>query len=359
MSRSYVFLIHGVGKHDPDTWSTPWKDGIIRELKRYEPYKNVQQEVIEKDLIRFVPIGYDAIFEGYRNRWHDLAGALADNAVIKNPSVRKALEWVAAPDGDDSKNKFFWENVLDALLWQTFPEARAAVIARVVKQCVDGIKEMMEENKGADNAHFVAHSLGTSVLHDSLVSLALQKDLHEGAFDPSRFKWQSVFMVANTSRLLQSSFDISNSGSPEDYKVYNSHLKPGGSKSLCRSYFSVRHRADPITWPRSFAPVDWPSVSYSDLETVNYDELKEVHDFNNYLANPLVHLTLIRKILGNNKIGSQEEVRLAVKEFQKEHNKTAGQEFSDLRDLLNGNFDRDLSTKELVEYLVRAYKELK
>ena len=75
MARAYVFLVHGVGKHETEEWADPWKKALLDDLRRYAPYREKTAEEIERDDIAFVPISYDSVFEGFRTRWGDLAGA--------------------------------------------------------------------------------------------------------------------------------------------------------------------------------------------------------------------------------------------------------------------------------------------
>jgi len=358
MARSYVFLIHGIGEKKADEWFKPWKESIIAELQRYRPYGGMTAAEIESDLICFVPVSYDSVFEGYRTRWANLAGAIGSTDAIGNEALRKGLQWVADNGAAEGLEQFFWTSALDVLLWYGVEQARAAVVAKVNSQIADGIVNMLNENDSMDNAHFVAHSMGTSVVHDSLVSLELADEIHAGAFDLDKFKWQSIFMVSNTSRLLQTRFDLTGDGSSTDkYKAYLSSLKPGDAGSICRSYFNVRHRADPVSWPRMFDPAGWPSA-FQTIETVRYDEIKEIHNFTTYIANPNVHLTMLRKLLGNNSIGAPDEISVVVDEFEREHQKHAGSEFTRLRDVINGDFNKELSSRELTEYFTRFAKEV-
>jgi hypothetical protein len=67
-----------------------------------------------------VPISYDAIFEGFRTRWMDPAGALASVEIVAGTAVHGALTRVA-DQGDDALKQVSWEKVLDVLLWTTNP----------------------------------------------------------------------------------------------------------------------------------------------------------------------------------------------------------------------------------------------
>jgi hypothetical protein len=357
MARTYVFLVHGVGKHAADTWSDPWQRVLIDKLRTFAPYSRRSPEELERESIRFVPIGYDAVFEGFRQRWQNLAGALASSDFAAGTAAHGALAWVA-DQSDDALKNVFWEKVLDALLWATNPHARAAVIARVSKQLVDGLVAMNEENQGENTAHIVAHSLGTSVTHDALIALRAAAGVHGGTLEPARFQWRSVTMLANTSRLLEPRFDVSDELDPADFKVYGSAMKPGARSSLVKSYTSVRQRVDPITWPRRFQPMDWPNSAYADIETVHFDQLAGVHDFETYVANPFVHLPLFQTLMGDSRLGKPEEVERALKDLDRDFPRVADVEFPQLRALIDLDPNRPISLRQLVEFLVKAFREL-
>lgn len=263
MARSYVFLVHGVGKQPVGadgraTWAEPWKVALLEELCRYAPYDGLTPEEIEAEHLCFWPVSYDAVFEdGFRKVWGNAGDILTDTTVVLPAPVRAAVAWAVEGQADEDARTFFWEFALDALLWSTLGLAHAAVKARVAKQLVAGVRAMVRENGAADRAHIVAHSLGTSVVHDTLVALTRETALHEGVLDPSQFRWQSITMVANVSRLLESAVDVSPGAQARDFEAHRSIVRPDRHDSCCRAYLNVRHRMDPITWPRPFHP-DWP-----------------------------------------------------------------------------------------------------
>src|SRR5204862_351172 len=76
--------------------------------------------------------------------------------------------------------EYFWTHLLDVLLWCGLAQAREAVIAAVAEQLVDGLVTAIDS--GA-RAHIVAHSLGTSVVHDTLLCLTDPK-YASGQLDP-------------------------------------------------------------------------------------------------------------------------------------------------------------------------------
>ncbi|MBU8922956.1 MAG: hypothetical protein KOO63_14155 [Bacteroidales bacterium] len=359
MSRKYVFLVHGIGRHQEGEWSKPWKAAILNALKKYSPFNSMTDGDLDQQLA-FVPISYDSVFEGFRSKWGGLAEALGNNDIIANPGLRKAFEWVADNETEDNGlTAFFWDNVLDAILWYAFPQARGAAIAKVVEQLAAGARKMYDENNGVNTSHVLAHSLGTSVSHDALVSLRYAGHIHGGAFDSKHHKWRSVFMISNTSRLFRTYTRISDDVPIEEYAPYTSNMKSGTRPSaICMRYANVYHRVDPVSWPRRFAPADWPFSSYLDIETIRFDQQKEIHNIDHYMANPHVHIPFLRSVLQRDTFGTAAEVAQSMNEFERDYPNQAANEFAQLRDLLNGDFDRKLNTRELAEFLVKTYKEL-
>lgn len=360
MSRAYVFLVHGIGKHS-EGWSKPWQEQFAEELRRYRPFtptRSARDKPLE-DYVRFIEIGYDSVFEGYAARWGDLAGMLADTEVIDQPDLVHALRWVANHDqANDAPSRFIWDNILDAALWYSLPQARAAVVADVAGQLVRGLRELLDENGALDRAHCVGHSLGTSVLHDSLISLTLQRDLHEGVLDPAHFKWRSIAMVSNTSRLLKAFKPLSRMLGLEAYHPYRSWLRPGLSHSLTHTFFDVRHQLDPITWPRRFEPFGWDGNGFVPIRIEHFDSPARVHDFSHYLRHPAVHLQLLRSFVGNAGLGTSIEIQRVAKAYVEQFPRTLATPFPELRKLASPG-DRRLSTQELVEYLFKAIEALR
>jgi hypothetical protein len=361
MSRAYVFLVHGVGRHETGdgdfaAWAKPWRDGIIAELQRYAPYDDKTADEIIANDICFRPVSYDAVFEeDFRQVWGNLAGALADNPIVgANPKLKSAIQSVADNESAEDIEAFFWENVLDALLWYSLGLAHSAVKVRVAKQLVEGVKAMVDENNGdTSKAHIVAHSLGTSVAHDTVVSLTHETALHEGVLDPANFSWNSVTMVANVSRLLEGAVDISPGASEADFQAHNSILKPGANSAV-DNFLNVRHQIDPITWPRMFDP-DWDE-NYKGYMIDRFSDPKKVHDFEHYVKAPRFHRRLLRTILEDQTLGDAHEREAAKAAYQADHPLSVDDVYQDLKNSIAGN---DLDAKQIVKYLIRAYKELK
>lgn len=357
MAREYVFLVHGMGDMEEGKWHDSFVEAIISALQQYHPYANKTPEEIHEDDLRLIPITYDGVFVGFHDRWENLSEEVAVASANISPRIGEAFEALSRDLGDmPGWQQFFWTHLLDALLWYVFDAARKAVIMRVNEQIIGWLKEMMDDPK-AGSAHVLAHSLGTSVVHDSLVALRYWKR-DEGAFKPGKHKWHTVGMVANVGRLLEATFTPYQDVDVGAFRVYDSALKPGVQGSICENYVNVHHKVDPFTWPRRFRPDHWPDDSYSDFETVRIRELTEVHDFDHYLADPRVHRTLLGKIKKRSgQMCTDDERRRANDKFATDFPTEASMEFENLRTLIGGDFETQLPFDKLVTFLFKALRE--
>ncbi len=370
MARQYVFLVHGLGLHPAEDWDKSFKDTIHAALQNYAPFKGKSANDIEDEYLRFIPISYDDIFEGFRKRTKEMTASVAGGAGVGKTLADVFQKIADSAQATQGAEKFFWESALDPLLWKGWPLVRDAVIARVNKQFADGLREMNSEKLKVGpfiGAHVIAHSLGSSVAHDALVCLRYSS-VDEGLFEPHELMWDSVSMVANVSRLLEcmvppskttsaASPDVYTNVAPADaFEVYSSCLRPDSPNSTCRKYLNFRHDGDPFTWPLSFSPPDW--TDYTDVTTSRFAELKTVHDFELYFSDPAVHVQVLRKIFGTNKLCTPAEVDDAVATFNASHPDHATDEFNKLHSLFGYDFNKSLSLTELATFILRVYQEL-
>ena len=156
----------------------------------------------------------------------------------------------------------------------------------------------------------LSHSLGTAVTHGALYrAYTADQPLRPQATRPNL-----VMMVANVSRVLQT-----------DPDVYESPVKPGlrAGERWCRRYYTVRNRFDPFTYPRQFNPPgEWPdsqTVNRRYFRSIVVDHVREpnVHGFEHYLRNPVVHIPLFKALSGEALIPPNEEQDAAEKFYSK------------------------------------------
>jgi hypothetical protein len=350
--RQYVFLVHGMGKQEKG-WSDSFVDAIVKALPLYTPYRGVTRDDITERIFKLIPITYDHVFEGYRRRWEELGGEVADRIGDANPRIGQVFT-ALKNSGEES---FFWTHLHDVLLWYGLSEARKAVVQDVAGQVADQLEEMNDSDPES-SAHVLAHSLGTSVSHDAL--LALHHFPEYQSLGASRVVWQTVGMIANVGRLAQSNFPLDGTLDTDALRVHESLFRPGVEGSICTNYVNVHNTLDPFTWPRPFDPTGWPArVSYEDIEVTRIRKLTQVHDFDHYFADPDVHRTLLGLITGEGPgMGVKQEKKDARGDYKAVFKTDAAAEFDGIRALLQPEPSGGLSVGELAKYVLEVYRKL-
>lgn len=300
MARHVVFLIHGIGDFkDSDAWHESYRDALPELYGRYE----AAQDLPFDDLFELKPLFYNDKFDGLRQRWAQAAGQVLP---LMKPGSRgaSALQQLTDWAGSANQDDFARTHALDLVLYRFFPNVAAAVRASVHKQMMAGIK-------GAKHWSVIAHSLGTAVMHDTLVWM-FDPQAPAGRLPPGGFRMEALAMVANVSRLLESSGHVDERerrlGSRWD--AYRSVVQPNANvtRGVCSRFLNVWHTWDPVPLPKQFKPAaDWPDAAtratpgaFQDLEIdeiEDIDDPAEVHDLLHYLRNPRVHIPLFRSLV--------------------------------------------------------------
>jgi len=307
MSKHILFLVHGMGVH-PDKWSA----GTIKLLKdAYDSYPGLN--IVPFDArFQFVEIGYDKIFEDIRKRWASESGAIL-KVMGANGLGDDFLKKLVEAGNEPGKDNFLWTHVLDVLLYRFVPTVSMAVRVSVADQ----IMKQLDTGGEIPAWSVIAHSLGTSVAHDTL------NDLYHTAI-PGRpghslstgdTAAELVMMVANVSKVLETT------------PVYTSYVRPAATSlpdRICRYYYSVAHRRDPITWFKTFdPPPPWPdAASATNFKALSVRHVLDwnVHDIDHYLKSPQVHIPFFRYLAGQDCVSEQEEaaaIQNFVKQWQK------------------------------------------
>ena len=342
-----VLLVHGMGRHPSNGWDASWRESIVENLRQYAPYSEKSAAEVEAQDLHFHAVGYDAVFEqGFRSRWNGLAGALADAALPLG--MRRVLE-VLQSDDDPREVDVFWHYLLDPLLWVSLGQARERVIASVAEELAKGA---MGAQQRGERVHIIAHSLGTSVVHDTLLAMT---DRPDGAFDPDRsgLRWDSLTQVANVSRLLCAIRSPSAVLPVEAFKPHRSRVRPGAG-GLVRRFLDARHRLDPFTFPRTFQP-DWSRFGGHTFRVLQrFDSPKGVHDFETHFDCPGVHLPCLRGITGRGTLGKSAEVEGAWRRYDLLYGRDVSLPLESLRLRLEPSTERELGIVDLADYLRRA-----
>jgi len=349
MPKHRLFLIHGIGAHGAN-WAEQL-GGPIETLKNVsQQYAFFQQTPLE-DKVEFIPIHYDSIFQDATNRWQHEANFLQQN----DPTgiAGDLVGWMANAGALESN--FWWTNVCDLVLYRLSPNYRQLVRSHVIDAIASRILDLMQTEHAA-TCSVLAHSMGTAVAHDSIHLLGTVK--WGGAANPlgpRQWRFNHVFMVANTSRLLQTA-------DQEMKRAYESIVRPGPNAdpdSYCARYWNIRHEADPVPFPRAFEPQAW-GTRFANIVVRHYRDFS-IHNLSHYLLNPRVHIPILRSLVATRAVTPEEEI-VAVNEdhfpqfggpFEKvQRLKTLGPQLEAIKAELAG----DPSPSQLAKSLVRFWK---
>lgn len=315
MAKNVVFLIHGVGVH-PEGWSQAEDGPVVALSKAAEYYPGFSAQEPLSGAIEFVEIRYDDIFDAIRTRWARLAESLnAGSLPVATPEILGKITGAIAQAGGDSP---IATHVLDVGLYVGFRIVQRLVQLRVASIMMNTIADHADEPEGSRNYFIVAHSLGTTVAHDAIQRMATTgwlaeadkvRELIEGSgveigdfersvarygknpFAPGNFKFDGLFQIANTSRLLS-----------QTKPAYESSVRPmfssGPLNNAVRRFYNADHVLDPIgKFRKHRAKEAWP-IAASNFTAVDLFDIDHIHDinvhgFSHYLVHPSVHAPLL------------------------------------------------------------------
>ena len=307
MPNHQVFIIHGMGDYEKD-----WSLNIQEEIgKTFAAYKKVNALAYIKEF-DFVEVLYDDVFEKWRQMWKaDAAAAAAAASAVGLDSgiADKLVELAQSPTG----GSFFQTHVLDVVMYRYLKQFREEVDQKVRERIMGHLDAFPVGQLPTWSA--IAHSLGTSVLHNTLhgmfthpVNGVLLGDAYMPAY---------LFMVANVGKVLW------NLGGD----FYASKVKPHvlETKGLCWKYCNFDHQLDPFTHVDRFdPPPDWFPADvekkrvFANVKIQN-DDVQDlnVHAISHYWSHPDVHCEIIRTLLDNPRIIDAQEHNDALVEWRK------------------------------------------
>jgi len=282
MTKHTLFLLHGMGNHEDTQWADDVWNKLVECSSRYKHFKT--KKALDEYAEPF-PIEYDQFIRKALNRWDTQATSFGDFVESNDSSTQNSLHWLSGISAEDAGFKL--SHLADVIVWRYFPLEYGQIRSNVQLEIFRQIRQKREQDA---NAKFsvMAHSLGTSVTHDSLAALGMATKIGDdvNTFSTDNFRFHSIHMLANVSRLLQTT-----------PKAYESIVRPGSSRTkhrYCSRMYCHDHELDPFTKPRPFDPVTWGSGF--NLTKLNHYRGWNIHGWLHYLDNPRVHIPLLKSI---------------------------------------------------------------
>tara|TARA_R110002110_G_scaffold5182_14_gene26732 strand:+ start:2183 stop:3229 length:1047 start_codon:yes stop_codon:yes gene_type:complete len=336
-----------MGQHSADSFKKEFIDGCRWAFDLYPGFFGKTPE----EYAEIIPVAYNDIFDEHRERMANRATPITERLQaipgMSGNSLTEAVSALTEIESEVNDDEFFKTHWLDVLFYRftTLGEVARIRLGEKISHEVGVV------NGGGKRVHVLGHSLGTTVVHDCLAKL-YDDDYVLGNSDnlsDVMHKLGSVHMVANTSRVLQSFVNVN-----------ESLVKPGPGG--CTFYYrEYRHTLDPITWPKSFNPTDngrwisndsWYFKRYELVRPSSItNEHGNTHNIQHYLANPLVHQQIFKKIF---------DIELTDDQKKEGHDKYVGLTLGDVADDLHDALE-DLKeiNIENITGLIESAKALK
>jgi hypothetical protein len=309
MAETILFFIHGVGQRPPAgvpdpageiarTWWREPVQALLDAAQRFAPGAPIGLDA--DDGVKVVPLTYCDLLVQQLERWSDVGSSDVAGAVAKAfPMLpTRYLDDLREIGADDAG--FFWSTSVDVLLYRVFHDV--AIRQHVRAQIVEALKDNAAGNRLPAVA-FIAHSMGTAVLHDTLVELLGDPQEFGGLVNLDMLAYASL---ANVSKVL------SNLANP-----HRSLVRPYGAigtgRARARLFVDARHRLDPIAHLGGFAP-EWDPATTRYRPVVMHRLLDiNPHAYTQYLRHPAVWGPVLEKVL------SQPLTPAALTQFVAEH----------------------------------------
>lgn len=285
-----LFLIHGMGAGARPSSDPNWHTGVLEGLRKSaKPFKHDKDLVLtspKAGQILVVPLTYHQFFDDIRAKWSAQSPSnagwlpLLEALAFSDPqALTKLPTWVTAA------GEFFWTHVLDVLLYRYVADFTVPIRDDIATQIAEAWHKADLINGANTPVHFISHSLGTSVLHDSISTLA-----QEPSFSSGTHRISMIMTCANVSSVLETNFG-----------AYTSLDRPIDAdpppEGMTNSYRSFRHELDPITVVKTFRGDNhaWPPSGYRDEVLIDVKDWN-VHGYSHYLDNPVTHFPLFERL---------------------------------------------------------------
>ena len=282
-TRNMLVFIHGMGE---DT-----RESVEKEINEVLSAK-LGHPIGDDVEVR--AIAYNKTFNSWRKRakedWSNAVDALTGR--VHFSGMKSRLQGMTDID-DDNFNRTHW---LDVLLYMS--NLGVSVQLDVARQLTALLREFNSGgNLSSRNLVIMGHSLGCTVLHDTLYLMWTGGFQHDRSLNLSglALKFDALFQLANTSRLLKTMVDPTSK---------NTSVKPDGSGMIDRMY-NVHHKYDPISLIKPFKindlsrwlpGEDYPQDLYLDIELSGIHHVN-THALSHYLSDPKLYCPLFNEIV--------------------------------------------------------------
>lgn len=291
MAKPIVLLVHGMGTHKSGDITKEFVDGLKEAgenfgISDYDISKKVElHEYNYSEEIDHIRNILARASEDVRN-----FGLLGSKG-IKSSVVDKLLEF----ENNLTKDKMLYTHWLDVILYGATHFGEPIRIDLAIK-----LNELFRDTHPR-HIHVICHSLGTAVVHDTLVKIYRNDtDIldHIPDLKPAEFKLKSLWTVANVSRLV----NLLNSVDDPNQSVVHS-----GTGGCTDTFVNVRHEFDPFTW---FKTYDRQMDSGKTIENEIIRKI-DTHDFKEYITDPVVAKFLMAKLDLDQDIITQQQLESA------------------------------------------------
>ena len=293
MAHTILFLIHGIGQRPPAGVADPaaeiartwWREPVQALLDAAQQFApDVPIGLDADDGVKVVPLTYCDLLVQQLERWQDVGSSDVASAVAATfPNLAtRYLDDLREIGHEDAG--FFWSKSVDVLLYRVFHDV--AIRQHVRAQIVEALKDNASGGQLPAVA-FLAHSMGTAVLHDTLVELLGDPQEFGGLVNLDVLAYASL---ANVSKVL------SNLANPHASLV-RPFGAPGTGRARVRTFIDARHELDPVAYIGGFAP-GWDPVT-SRFRPVTMHRLFDInpHAYTEYVRHPAVWGPVLERVL--------------------------------------------------------------
>lgn len=285
-----------MGDHLPG-WSVDLADQLDKLLAQYSPFD--QEDRPFRDRVAIEEISYDGVFDRFIQSWGREGARLSQFATDHGITLNGALNGILGGQLPLDVTNFFWETLLDPVLYRSSPLVRDRVRESVTKQFLDKWDHYLTTSTSAAqvNVSVLCHSQGTIVMSDVLAQIG---EAHESAFIPfsaEKRTLQCLMTVANVSRLGPPGLiDIDSREScvrPDNAPPFKA-----GKNNYLRRFINARHDFDPFCLWQRFEPLTHWGTRYELIDGLQHVHQASTHGLQHYLSHPRVHGPFFRAILG-------------------------------------------------------------